>query len=222
MNESDAPGNVPNIEALLAKSAPRPPVTFRLANRKIIDLNAPDPSLLTLDLIALGLGNTCRYSGQIVRFYSVAEHSIHVARHVPAPLRLAALLHDASEGLGMSDVIGPLKVLLPEYKAIEDGLMRAVERAFELPARACDHPLIKEADRRMLRTEQLVLRGVTDEIRLPREHDVEPYDDVRFASWSPMDAADAFVREVIGAMGSAAERATRVFEALDDSAWRPR
>lgn len=201
MKGTNKSGTTPDILARVAASAPRVPVAFRLADRNVLDLNAPDPELLTPELIAIGLGNVCRYSGQVDPFYSVAEHSLLVAERVPPELRLAALLHDASEGLGMSDVIGPLKAVLPEYKAIEDRLMRAVEARFGLEPGACEHPLIKEADRRVLRTEQLVLRGVVDEIRLPRERDVEPYSDVAFVRLAPLAARGVYLRELYSAMG---------------------
>ena len=47
--------------------------------------------------IAHGLSMTCRFGGQCDHFYSVAEHSWHVAMLCPQRDRLAGLMHDASE-----------------------------------------------------------------------------------------------------------------------------
>ena len=119
----------------------------------------PDPALITIEDVAFALSNLCRFGGH-VEFYSVAEHSVRVAALVAAQdtaLTLAALLHDASEGLGLVDVPKPVKVLLPDYDRLEAGVMRAVEVAFGLAPQACDHPLIKQADMMMLETERRLL-----------------------------------------------------------------
>jgi 5'-deoxynucleotidase YfbR-like HD superfamily hydrolase len=60
----------------------------------------------------------CRFAGQCRFFFCVAEHSIAVARLLPANLKLFGLLHDASEAY-LADLPRPVKAGLPEYKAIE-------------------------------------------------------------------------------------------------------
>ena len=138
-----------------------PPGSYSLADGSMFNLLAPDPALITIDLIAIGLSKTCRYSGQLPGdvFYSVAEHSVLVSHLVPAPLALAGLLHDASEGLGMSDVVSPLKKLLPDYKAIEARVMCAVAKAFNLDEDAFDSADVKAADRAILEAEQIQIRN---------------------------------------------------------------
>lgn len=65
--------------------------------------------------LAISLSHLCRFNGHINKFYSVAQHSIAVARLVEVrggnpPTVLQALLHDASEAYLCGDVPGPLKV----------------------------------------------------------------------------------------------------------------
>lgn len=111
-----------------------------------------EPSDDEIDItdIAYALSNMCRYTGHSKRFYSVAEHSIYVAQLLPPELRLAGLLHDASEAY-LGDVSSPLKQLLPEYKEIEKTVEAAIARRFEL---LYPHdPLIKQMDLQQLCTE---------------------------------------------------------------------
>lgn len=62
-----------------------------------LDLLAPDWREIDLFDVARGLSRIARFSGQSRRAFSVAEHCLLVAELAPAPLRLAALLHDAHE-----------------------------------------------------------------------------------------------------------------------------
>lgn len=63
--------------------------------------------------IAHHLSNICRYTGACPRFYSVAQHSVHVAQHLlnlgsSADLILAGLLHDSAEYV-FNDIASPVK-----------------------------------------------------------------------------------------------------------------
>lgn len=82
--------------------------------------------------IAHALSMQCRYAGHSLRFYSVAEHCVHLAQHVSEPNRLWALLHDASEAY-LVDVPRPVKPYLPGYKEAEARVMAAVCDRFGLP-----------------------------------------------------------------------------------------
>ena len=73
--------------------------------------------------IAHALSLLCRANGHIRHFYSVAQHCLNCAkeaeaRGLPADIRLACLLHDASEA-HLKDLPSPLKALCPDYRAIE-------------------------------------------------------------------------------------------------------
>lgn len=68
--------------------------------------------------IARGLSHICRFGGQCVRYYSVAEHCCRMADVVPSHLRRVALLHDAAEAY-LCDMPTPVKTRLADYREIE-------------------------------------------------------------------------------------------------------
>ncbi len=112
-----------------------------------------NPCVDDIDIIdiAHGLAYICRFNGQTTSFYSVAQHSLMVADLVPDDLKLEALMHDAAEAY-LGDVVKPLKVLLPDYKAIEEQVSTIISKAFSLGD--CCHPAIKQADLTALATEK--------------------------------------------------------------------
>lgn len=92
-----------------------------------------DPRLedIRIEDIAHALSMQCRFTGHTKLFWSVAEHSLLVAALVPPNLRLAALLHDASEAY-LADVSRPLKTQ-PEfdfYRMAEKRLMGLIGERF--------------------------------------------------------------------------------------------
>lgn len=114
------------------------------------DFCAPSSSAFTIEDIAHGLANICRYSGQCSSFYSVAEHSILVS-DTALGFEFEALLHDAAEAF-LGDVTRPLKQMLPDYKKIEANVERAVLDRFGV---AGPLPMqVKQADLRVLAAEQ--------------------------------------------------------------------
>lgn len=124
------------------------------------DFNQPEPSMVSIQDIAQGLSNTCRFAGQCRMFYSVAEHSIHVSYLVPREMALVGLLHDAAEAY-VGDVTAPLKQLLTNYKAIEERAHDAIFEHFGL--NPVMPPEIKKADLSMLAAEQAVLMPAHDD-----------------------------------------------------------
>jgi len=118
------------------------------------DLLMPKASQVSTLDIAHALASICRFNGHTSRHYSVAQHSLLVASIVPPEHQLAALLHDATEAY-VGDMVRPLKALLPEYSAIENGIWLAICERFnlnpELPG--CVH----EADMIALATERRAL-----------------------------------------------------------------
>lgn len=93
---------------------------------------APRPEEVNLFDIAAALSMTCRYRGHTSRFYSVAQHSMLVARHVAPENRLWALLHDAPEAY-LCDLAAPIRDAFPEVMAAEKRLMAVICDAFGLP-----------------------------------------------------------------------------------------
>lgn len=112
----------------------------------------PRPEEIFIDDIADGLSRLCRYGGQLrrdIEHYSVAEHSVCLARYFVArgetDLARWALLHDAGELFG--ELIRPIKSATPDYRAIEARIMAAVCARFGLPR---DEPVqVKQADLRI-------------------------------------------------------------------------
>lgn len=121
-----------------------------LASGNWFDLLDPWNSDFSIEDIAQGLANICRYSGQCTSFYSVAEHSIHVSDAVDE-FKLEALLHDATEAF-LGDITRPLKQLLPQYQEIEKTVEDAIFSRFGLEKNS--KAVIKAADLRVLAAEQ--------------------------------------------------------------------
>ena len=124
--------------------------TIMLQSGAWFDFCAPAASDFTINDIAHGLANICRYSGQCSRFYSVAEHSILVSE-MAVGFEFEALLHDAAEAF-LGDITRPLKQMLPEYKRIEAAVERAILDRFEVVG--VFPPQVKKADLRVLAAEQ--------------------------------------------------------------------
>jgi hypothetical protein len=109
----------------------------------------PDPVKILIADIAHALAHQCRFGGHASKFYSVAEHSVHVSQLCLPEHALWGLLHDASEAY-LVDLPRPLKQL-PEfapYREAERRLQRAVAVRFGLQE---EQPAsVTEADDTML------------------------------------------------------------------------
>ena len=158
-----------------------------------VDLLDPQYSQFDIGDIAHGLAYQCRFNGQTSRFYSIAQHSLMVASILPDHLKLAGLLHDAAEAY-VGDVVQPLKVLLPDYQAIENRFTQAIGLRFNVNL---DHrPEVKHADLIALATEKRDL--------LPRERcdwdllkGIRPLDRLTLPM-TPEQSEEAFMRTFFG------------------------
>lgn len=161
--------------------------TILLFGGTYFDYGAPETSAFTIDDIANGLAMTCRFAGQCYRHYSVAQHSVHVSHLVPQSDAYEGLMHDAAEAF-VGDMAKPLKIMLPDYRSIEKRVEAAIFHRFNVLT-----PLpksIKEADLRMLVTEQRQLMRNRDDWDYTRGH--EPAD-IELPAWSPEEAKARFL-----------------------------
>lgn len=137
--------------------------------------------------IAGALSKLCRYGGQCLRFYSVAEHCVHVANAAPEGIKLAALLHDASEAY-LSDVIRPIKSHLTNYMEIEAGLERVIAQRFGLT-----WPMPAEVKR----LDTAILADERDQVMatppIPWSQTTEPALGVTLPCWAPAKARWEFL-----------------------------
>lgn len=178
-------------------------------------LLCPRASDVRLEDIAHSLAHICRFTGHTKAHYSVAQHSVLVARHVlydapnrPRPavlpdwLGLAALLHDAHEAY-LGDWSRPLKVAMRQVSE-SDPLRSLATRhddaiagwawpnatAEEATSRF-QHWTIRNADARLLATEARDLLGPPpnewEDLPEPLPTHIEPWG----ATW----AKKAFLEE---------------------------
>lgn len=159
---------------------------------------ADDPSSYDYDVeeIAHALSNLCRFAGHTREFYSVAQHSVLVAREVNERydgqiMLRAALLHDAAEAFCI-DMPHPIKCM-PEmagYRALIKRIERAIAEQFGLVDFLASDA-IKHADLVMLATEKRDLMNGHDfdeywsGLPPPRRQRITP--------WDPEDAKMMFL-----------------------------
>lgn len=165
---------------------------------------------ICIEDIAHALSHVCRFGGHCNRFYSVAQHSVHVAEIVeercskmrpmlprtmePAPLSPVmarqfiahALLHDAAEAY-LGDCVTPLKQVLPDYRDVEERAMNAILGAFPVGVFAPD--ITKDADRVMLVTEARDLLGSPPWIKNYEQTPLKQ----KIVPWSPETAKLKFL-----------------------------
>ncbi|MER9697684.1 hypothetical protein [Mesorhizobium sp. M0146] len=94
----------------------------------------PQAADVNIEDIAHSLSMQCRYAGHGRAFYSVAEHSVHIARwcmKFGPHTALTGLLHDATEAY-LVDVPRPVKAHLTGYKEAEAGVWKAIADKFNL------------------------------------------------------------------------------------------
>lgn len=151
-----------------------------------------DPRVEDVELadIAHALGNLCRFGGHCNNFYSVAEHSVHVAGLLPPELKLQGLMHDATEAY-LVDVPRPIKVLLGGYAEMEDRVWAVIAERFNLPLEL--DPKIKYFDNAILLAEARAFMYNTPQNWFADAHLYER-PKVDFQGWTPREAREWFTR----------------------------
>jgi hypothetical protein len=130
-----------------------------------VSLVHPDPGTIQLRDIARQLSQQCRFNGGTIGFYSVAQHSVHVAEVCQSPVaKLAGLLHDAAEAY-LGDLVRPVKDYLrvmaggpSPYDLLEAKLMLCITHALVTKhvwaPELCNQAEVKQADLVVLATEK--------------------------------------------------------------------
>ena len=116
--------------------------------------DAIESNEIAIEDIAHATAASCRFTGHTKRFYSVAEHCVHVSHLVPAEDALWGLLHDGPEAY-TNDLNRPLKhftAVGPTYREVESGVMDAVCTKFGLPQ--SQPRTVTDADNSMLYVEK--------------------------------------------------------------------
>lgn len=146
------------------------------------------PEEVDIDDIAHALSMLCRFNGHCNRFYSVAEHSVHVSCIVDPVHAKLGLLHDAAEAY-VADVARPIKPFIPNFGSIERRLMTVIAARFWLGS--ITHIDVVLADNEMLFTEKAVLMPNSP---APWSGQVQPLDTRMIQCWSPERARIEFIQ----------------------------
>lgn len=157
---------------------------------KQVSLTDPYASMINIDDIAHALSMLCRFNGHGTRFYSVAEHSVHVSNEVTPDLALAGLLHDAAEAY-LGDVPSPLKGHLADFKMFEERMEKVIAEAFGIRFEEFKSPELKRADIQLLVDEKSVLM-VPEPKPWPTDAP-SPKKPDRIKAWNPSEAREAFL-----------------------------
>ncbi len=128
-----------------------------------VDLEFPNPDSIRIEDIAHALSHICRFAGNTPKFYSVAQHSILVSKHLAKhwnkeitdpdaywTLRLYGLLHDCAETY-IGDIPRQAKQFSPEISRLELNIQRvAFQQLIPSFVLQCSywnvHAFVKEAD----------------------------------------------------------------------------
>lgn len=172
--------------------------TIRLRSGRYFDFLDPQPDQFTLGDIAGALSKICRFGGQVDDFYSVAEHCVHCQYQaaldgLAISTQVACLMHDAAEAFA-GDVVKPLKLLLPEYAAIEHRVEAAIAEKFGIDFEA-EKPWVREIDHAMLIAERRQLFSA-DKVVWAGENECRKIK-VPIQRWQPLYAERIFINRAM-------------------------
>lgn len=106
---------------------------IRTATGRFVHLLEPTEDSICIEDIAHHLENICRFTGACSPRWTVAQHSILVARLCCPEAQLYGLLHDASEAY-LGDIATPLKYsgMMDEYLKLELQMEQVIAKALRL------------------------------------------------------------------------------------------
>lgn len=132
------------------------------ATGEYFDFTRPEAFSWNPEVLAAGL-RAARFTAQTRTpgTYTIAQHSVLASHAVSPAFQFEALMHDAHEGL-VGDIATPLKILLPDYRAVEDRCELAMRRHFHLPDKMSRE--VKHVDLVMLATEKRDIMPNPDDV----------------------------------------------------------
>lgn len=153
----------------------------------------PRPEDFCISDLANGMALDCRYAGQgrVGRYYSVAEHGVHMAwysiREGKHPLvSMVILMHDSAEGF-LNDSPRAVKHAIGEsYKILEDRFQRVIFVKYGLFEIAMENATyIKDLDRRIVSVEKAAIMRYPQ----PWAYDqFKPLEGITIQCWTPSQA----------------------------------
>lgn len=161
----------------------------------------PRPQDVDLRDIAHSLSMKCRFDGHCRELYSVAQHSVLVARTVMKwgisldagkegcnLIFRVALLHDAAEAY-LPDLTPPVKSAWKEFEQIEQRVLQAIHTALGVVSNAEFDAAVKYCDDMLLATEARDLMGPPpkpwDNLPPPMVDKIDPWSSTKAeAIWS--------------------------------------
>lgn len=128
---------------------------IRTVSGKLFYPFKPSPKDVDLRDIAHGLSHICRFTGQCLIFWSVAQHAMlaadlalalsHSDPRIAQLLKTYAVLHHDDPEAYITDLSQPIKIHMDNYRAMEDGVTAAVNTALQVNigykdfVKACDN-----------------------------------------------------------------------------------
>jgi hypothetical protein len=157
----------------------------------------PRADEVAIEDIAHSLSLQCRFAGHCRFHYSVAQHSVLVARSIRAKglapeLVVWGLLHDAAEAY-LVDLPRPVKGVVQGYREAEAGVLRAVAEHFGLVTGLVGLEVVHLADNTALATEK---RDVMDKPRREWAPLPDPWPE-RIERWQPRVAELEFLQMAV-------------------------
>jgi hypothetical protein len=173
---------------------------------------APKAEDVDVGDIAHALSMKCRYSGHTQKFYSVAEHCVHISNAIledgwSPGTALWGLLHDAAEAY-LPDIARPIKPAMPGFGAIEEAVEKAIvdKIVLDVPGWFCSLircDIVKAYDTRILIDEKAAMMPHT-----PADWGLAgPALGVQIVGWDPTEAKVRFLRAYENLVGLIEARA---------------
>lgn len=125
----------------------------------------PSPKDVDVRDIAHGLSHLCRFAGQSMIFWSVAQHAMlaadislvlsHSDTRIVQLLRTHAVLHHDDSEAYCIDLPKPIKNFFPAYEEMEDGVTKAINEALGIDA--SQKSFVKQVDNQSYTVESSLL-----------------------------------------------------------------